>query len=161
ELEEQIRYYAPARYLCGLTETDWTPDFTTVHDFAQLLGEDGVRLINEGIVEQATALGLCDPKVAVADMTAQEAAIPHPTEMGLMGGLLGSVEKAARRAGGTFKTFLGKGAGKLKAAKEKVRHYRLFAKTKATKDRVMAEMAKLVDGLNIGLGEALAEASQG
>ena len=24
ELEEQIRYYAPARYLCGLTETDWT-----------------------------------------------------------------------------------------------------------------------------------------
>jgi len=71
ELEEQIRYYAPARYLCGLTETDWTPDFTTVHYFAQLLGEDGIRLINEGIVEQAAALGLCDPRVAVADMTAQ------------------------------------------------------------------------------------------
>ena len=33
EAEEQIRYYAPARYLCGLTETDWTPDFKTVHDF--------------------------------------------------------------------------------------------------------------------------------
>src|SRR3954465_4740371 len=28
EVEEQIRYYAPARYLCGLTETDWTRDFT-------------------------------------------------------------------------------------------------------------------------------------
>ena len=41
EVEEQIRYYAPARYLCGLTETDWTPDFTTIQDFAQLLGEDG------------------------------------------------------------------------------------------------------------------------
>jgi len=39
EAEEQIRYYAPARYLCGLTETDWTPDFTTIQDFAQLLGE--------------------------------------------------------------------------------------------------------------------------
>ncbi len=25
-LEDQIRYYAPARYLCGLTETEWTPD---------------------------------------------------------------------------------------------------------------------------------------
>ena len=32
ETEEQIRYYAPARYLCGLTETEWTPDFTTIQD---------------------------------------------------------------------------------------------------------------------------------
>jgi hypothetical protein len=50
ETEEQIRYYAPARYLCGLTETSWTPDFTTVQDFAELLGEEGVRLINEAVV---------------------------------------------------------------------------------------------------------------
>jgi len=83
EAEEQIRYYAPARYLCGLTETDWTPDFTTIQDFAQLLGEDGCRLINEAVVKQAVALGLADPTLAVADMTAQEAAIPHPNEMGL------------------------------------------------------------------------------
>ena len=60
EAEEQIRYYAPARYLCGLTETDWTPDFTTIQDFAQLLGEDGCRLINEAVVKQAVALGLAD-----------------------------------------------------------------------------------------------------
>jgi hypothetical protein len=48
DVHDLIRYYAPARYLCGLTETDWTPDFRTVHDFARLLGEDGVKLINEG-----------------------------------------------------------------------------------------------------------------
>jgi hypothetical protein len=47
EAEDQIRHYAPARYLCGLTETEWTPDFTTLHDSAVLLGEDGVKLINE------------------------------------------------------------------------------------------------------------------
>jgi hypothetical protein len=28
EAEDLIRHYAPARYLCGLTETDWSPDFT-------------------------------------------------------------------------------------------------------------------------------------
>lgn len=161
EIEEQIRYYAPARYLCGLTESAWTPDFTTVHDFAQLLGEDGVKLINEGVVEQAVKLGLADIKVAVADMTAQEAAIPYPNEMGLMGGFLRSIEKAAQRAKQTFKGFLKKTAGKLKAAKEKVRQYRLFAKTKPAKDRVMAEMAKLVEGLNAGLGKALDEACAG
>ena len=65
----------------GLTETDWTPDFTTIQDFAQLLGEDGLRLINEAVVKQAVALGLADPKVVVADMTAQEAAIPQPNEL--------------------------------------------------------------------------------
>jgi hypothetical protein len=157
EAEEQIRYYAPARYLCGLTETDWTPDFTTIQDFAQLLGEDGVKLINEGIVEQAVKLGLADARAAVADMTAQEAAIPYPNEMGLLGGFLRSVEKAARKVGQTFKKFLGKTAGKLKAAKEKVREYRLFAKTKEAKDRVLAQMTKLVEGFGSELGKALDE----
>ena len=159
DAEEQIRYYAPARYLCGLTETDWTPDFTTIQDFAQLLGEDGVKLINEGIVEQAVKLGLADARVAVADMTAQEAAIPYPNEMGLLGGFLRSVEKAARKVGRTFKKFLGKTTGKLKAAKEKVREYRLFAKTKEAKDRVLGQMTKLVEGLSSKLGKALDEAA--
>ncbi|MFL5332826.1 MAG: hypothetical protein ACJ8H8_06525 [Geminicoccaceae bacterium] len=46
EVEEQIRYYAPARYLCGLTETDWTPDFTTVHDLsAAMMGACGQRAV--------------------------------------------------------------------------------------------------------------------
>ena len=158
EVEDQIRYYAPARYLCGLTETNWTPDFKTVHDLAQLLGEDGVKLINEGVVEQAKQLGFANAKVAVADMTAQEAAIPHPNEMGLMGGFLRSVEKAARKTGQACKGFLNEAAGTLKAAKEKVREYRLFAKTKEVKHRVMKEMAKLVENLNSGLGKALEQA---
>src|SRR5438093_431499 len=44
ETEDQIRHYAPARYLCGLTETEWTPDFTTIQDFTELMGEEGLRL---------------------------------------------------------------------------------------------------------------------
>ena len=44
DLEDLIRYYAPARLLCGLTETDWSPDANTIQDFEQLLGEDGVTL---------------------------------------------------------------------------------------------------------------------
>jgi len=35
--------------------------------------------------------------VAVADMTAQEAAIPHPNEMGLLGGFVRSIEAGARK----------------------------------------------------------------
>ena len=76
EAEDLIRHYAPARYLCGLTETDWSPDFTTMHDFAVLLGEDGVKLINEYAVTWAVDEKLADPSVVVGDTTAQEAAVP-------------------------------------------------------------------------------------
>jgi hypothetical protein len=162
EVEEQIRYYAPARYLCGLTETDWTPDFTTIQDFAQLMGEDGVKLINEGVVEQAVKLGLADTKVVVADLTAQEAAIPHPNEMGLLGGFVRSLEAAAGKAGHIFKRFLAKAGNKFRAAKEQVRKYRLFAKdkTKAAKDKMVAQMASIVAGINQQLGKVLAAAAE-
>jgi hypothetical protein len=159
EVEEQIRYYAPARYLCGLTESDWTPDFTTVHDLAQLLGEEGLKLINEAVVEQAVELGLADPRTAVADTTAQEAAIPHPNEMGLLGGFVRSIEAAAGKAGRTLRSFVARVAGKLEAAKEQVRRYRLFAKTKAAKDRGVAKMASLIAQINDQLGKALQTAS--
>jgi hypothetical protein len=152
----------PARYLCGLTETDWTPDFTTIQDFAQLLGEDGCRLINEAVVKQAVALGLADPSVAVADMTAQEAAIPHPNEMGLLGGFVRSIAAAAKKAGRGFQDFLGKAHGKFRAAKEKVREYRLFAKskTKAAKDRMVAKMTSVIEDINRNLGKAIAVAAE-
>jgi molybdopterin converting factor small subunit len=159
EVEEQIRYYAPARYLCGLTESDWTPDFTTVHDLAQLLGEEGIKLINEAVVEQAVQLGLADPRTAVADTTAQEAAIPHPNEMGLLGGFVRSIEAAAVRTGRTIKGFVAKVGRKLKAAKEQVRRYRLFAKSKAAKDRGVAKMTNLIAQINGQLGKALQAAS--
>src|SRR5665647_2243771 len=162
EVEEQIRYYAPARYLCGLTETDWTPDFTTIQDFAQLMGEDGVKLINEGVVEQAVKLGLADTKVVVADLTAQEAAIPHPNEMGLLGGFVRSLEAAAGKAGHLFKQFLAKADHKFRAAKEQVRKYRLFAKdkTKAAKDKMVAQMASIVAGINQQRGKGLAAGAE-
>ena len=162
EVEEQIRYYAPARYLCGLTETDWTPDFTTIQDFAQLMGEDGVKLINEAVVKQAVALGLADPKVVVADMTAQEAAIPHPNEMGLLGGFVRSVQAAAGKAGQGLKGFLAKAGNTFKAAKEQVRKYRLFAKdkAKAVKDKMVAQMANIAEGINRDLGKALVAAAE-
>lgn len=162
ETEEQIRYYAPARYLCGLTESSWTPDFTTVQDFAELLGSDGVRLINEVVVKQAMALGLADPKVVVADMTAQEAAIPHPNEMGLLGGFVRSVAAAASTAGRHMKEFLVKAKGKLKEAKQQLRRYRLFAReaSKAAKDKLLGQMAHIVEGINGKLSKALAGAAQ-
>ena len=155
DAEDQIQYYAPARYLCGLTETEWTPDFTTIQDFTQLMGEEGVRLINQYVVKLAVQMKLADPHILVGDTTAQEAGIPHPNEMGLMAGFLRSVTAAAQKVGGTLKEFVHRTAAQFDAARQKAREYRLFAKSKEAKDRVMGQVVSLVEKINKGLGAAL------
>ena len=162
EVEDQIRHYAPARFLCGLTETDWTPDFTTAHDFAVLLGEDGVRLINEYVVKWAVDEKLADPRVVVADTTAQEAAVPYPNEMGLMAAFMSTVAAAAGKAGAVLRGFVKSAAEEFQSAKQKVRDYRLFArqKTKVEKDRLVASLTTVVERVNAKLGKALATAAR-
>lgn len=163
QTEDQIRHYAPARYVCALTETDWTPDHTTLHDFAQLLGEDGVALVNEFTVRWAIKEKLASPTVAVADTTAQEAAIGHPNEMGLMASFVASVALASRRAGRALASLARRAGKALKAAGKKVWGYRLKAKdaSKAAKDRMTEDMTKLVGGLNRAVGRALRGAESG
>src|SRR5260370_1341244 len=155
DAEDQIRYYAPARYLCGLTETDWTHAFPTIQDFTELMGEEGLGLINEYAVELAVAEKLADPKVISADTTAQEAAIPWPNEMGLMASFFSSVTAASKRGGHALKAFAERVSSKLKAAKEKVRKYRLFAKTKEMRLELLDDMANLVKSAPGPLGRTL------
>ena len=121
EAEDLIRYYAPARYLCGLTETQWTPDFTTIQDFTELMGEEGIKLINQHVVQMAVKEKLADPKTLVADTTAQEASVPYPNEMGLMSGFLSSVASAARKVGQGLKGFVQQTGSQFKAARQKAR----------------------------------------
>ena len=159
EAEDLIQYYAPARYLCGLTETSWTPDFTTIQDFTELMGEQGINLINQYVVHLAVKQKLADPRTLVADTTAQEAAIPYPNEMGLMSAFLRSAAAAGRKVGRGLKGFLQQTASQFQAAGQKAREYRLFAKTKESKDRVMTQMLTIVEKLNAHLGKALSEAA--
>src|SRR6185503_4007951 len=157
DTEEQIRHYAPARYLCGLTETEWTPDANTIQDFEELLGEDGTRKLNEYVVKWAVEEKLADPSVAVADTTAQEAAIPHPNEMGLMASFVTAVVAASKRVGPALKEFVAKAMSLFASAKKKLREYRLFAKrkTKAAKDKMVAQMTTVIENANRLLGRAL------
>jgi len=160
DAEDLIQHYGPARYLCGLTETDWTPDYRTIHDFAKMLGEEGHRLINEYVVGHAVELGLADPTLAVADTTAQEAAIPYPNEMGLMSQFLSSVERASKRAGSALKRFGRKVKGKIKKAKRNIREYRLFAKTHKAKKKLMEDVAGIVESVQDHLDRVFGEMSE-
>jgi hypothetical protein len=155
EAEDFIRYYAPARYLCGLTETEWSPDHNTICDFETLLGEDGVRQVNEYAVKWAVAEKLADPSVVVGDTTAQEAAVPHPNEMGHLAAFMASVATACGRAGKALRRFVQEGGATFQAAKEKLRRHRLFAKTRAARLKLLGEMTGLVERTQRGLAAAL------
>jgi IS5 family transposase len=154
DAEDQVRHYAPARYLCGLTESKWTPDFTTIQDFHQLLGEDGIALINDSVLKLAVVKKLADPKLLVADTTAQEAAISYPNEIGLLASFMTAITLATNKAGGAFKRLAGWIGSKLKAVKQKIRHYRFFSETKKERAQLITETADIVDGVQRRLSRA-------
>src|SRR4051812_14112100 len=162
DLEDLIRYYAPARFLCGLTETDWSPDANTIQDFEQLLGEDGVKLINEHVVKWAVEEKLADPTVVVADTTAQEASIPYPNEMNLMATFVSAVAAASKNVGAALKGFVERAGSLFQVAKKKLREFRLFAKdkSKAARNRLTSAMATIVNKVQNELKSALEKASQ-
>lgn len=162
ETEDLIRHYAPARYLCALTETDWSPDANTIQDFEQLLGEDGVKKINEHVVKWAVEEKLADPTVASADTTAQEATTPYPNEMGLMATFVSAIVAASKNVGAALSGFVKRAGGLFKAAKTKLREYRLFAKkkSKAARNRLVSTMASVVQKVQNELGAALGDVSR-
>jgi Transposase domain (DUF772) len=162
ETEDLIQHYAPARFLCGLTETEWTPDANTIQDFEQLLGEEGVKLINEHVVKWAVEEKLADPTLAVADMTAQEAEIPYPNEMGLMATFVSAIAAASKNVGAALKGFVQQAGSLFQTAKKKLREFRLFAKdkSKTARNRLTSAMATVVGQVQDGLTSALKKASQ-
>jgi Transposase domain (DUF772) len=157
ETEDQIRHYAPARYLCGLTETEWSPDANTIQDFEALLGEDGMKRLNAYVVMEAVEEKLADPKLLVADTTAQEATIPYPNEMNLMATFLTAIAAASKQAGGALKAFGAAMAAKFAAGRKRLREFRLFAKDKAKPARMKltSAMTDLVEDVQSHLAAAL------
>jgi len=130
EAEDQIRHYAPARYLCGLADSFKTPDFTTINDFMHLMGAEGLARLNEMVVRMAVEAGLGDPGVLVADTTAQEATMSYPTEVGLLGSFFRSVQKLGGRTGGKVKAALRDLRSVVNRGTKSIRTHRFFAKGK-------------------------------
>jgi IS5 family transposase len=154
EAEDQIAYYAPARYLCDLMDSDMTLDHVTIFEFTQMLGPVGVKQINEAVLKAAVDHGLLDPSVLMSDTTAQEAMIPYPNEVGLMARYMELAKGAISRLGGKFNGIKGKIKETAEKVKGMVRNSHLFAKTKEEKGKVgrkiyhtVKEIQKEIDSL--------------
>lgn len=161
EAEDQIRHYGPARYLCGLSDSTWTPDHTTIQDFTELMGEKGMRELNEFVLQSARQAGLVDLRIAVGDTTAQEAPMSYPTEVGLMTRFLRMVPLATKRAGRTLRDF-GRGLrNQLKKGARLAGKYRFFSKNKAERLGAGQKLLGVVRSIKNKLGRALQGTQRG
>lgn len=155
DAEDLISHYAPARYLCNLTDSDWSMDHVTIFDFIQLLGKEGMVKINKYILEIATVHGLCDPTILMSDTTAQEARIPYPTEIGLMGAYFGKVKKLIEKLGKKFTEVKKKITEKEIEVKSLIRSSHLFAKTISDKRKVGKKLLVLINDIHQNIKDTL------
>jgi transposase, IS5 family len=155
-----VENYLPARYLCDLHESRWTPDFRTLFDFEVMLGDAGLSEINTVVLRMAQQHGFLDVRGLCSDTTAQEARIPYPNEVGLMDSFTRSVKKGFHRLGKFAKGAVRKVDRVIEQIKTKVRHHRLFAKTKQERLDTARTLARLSKKLLCELGSTVDRAAQ-
>jgi hypothetical protein len=153
-----VENYLPARYLCDLHESRWTPDFRTLFDFEVMLGDAGLAEINTWVLRAARDQGFADIRGLCADTTAQEARIPYPNEVGLMGSFARSVSRGFSRLGSATRGLVRKVGRTVQKIKLKVRAHRLFAKTKEARLKVTKTLSGLSQRLLTDLAHALEHA---
>lgn len=160
--EDLIKNYNPARLLCDLHNSNWTPDHVSIWDYEGMLGQDGMQDLTEYILTSAASLGFAKVEGLCSDTTAQEANIPYPTEVGHMAAFARSVNQNLKTLAVNAKSVGKKIVGKMKEVMsqvaEKVRENRLFAKTKEAKKIVAKEILELNQALLNQLGDLMLKA---
>jgi hypothetical protein len=155
--EDLIRNYLPARFMCNLHNSHWTPDHDTVWEFEVMLGEEGLSLFNRHVLGLADANNFLDTRALCADTTAQEAKIPYPNEVGLMGSFGKSIRRSLETIGSATVGFTRKMTAKLKELGKQLRKHRLFAKTKEARLKVGRQMSKISRELLQDIGDLVSK----
>jgi len=157
--EDLIAHYAPARFLCDLHNSHWTPDHNTIWEYEVMLGEKGLKELTDYILKTAVENGFADPRGLCSDTTAQEGNIPHPTEVGHMNSFMKSFRsnletllKNSKGLGGKLIDSMKKGFSKVA---QKVRSHRLFAKTTRARNQINQDLLACTQSLQGKLGQLL------
>ena len=160
QAEDLIAHYAPARYLCGLMNSTWQPDHITIFEFTQMMGPEGMELLNRQALVSAKEAGILDSSSLMSDTTAQEAMIPYPNEVGLMKRFTDLVAKNLKRVGDKFSSVKEKVNEVVDKVKGLVRKSHLFAKTKEQKRKVGKKLYHTVQEIQGALKECLEQGLQ-
>lgn len=155
-----IRHYGPARYLCGLGLLKWTPNFRTISDFEIMLGADGLEEINNYILKIAMELGFINIKGLCADTTAQEANIPYPNEVGLMGSFAKTINSAIALLGRKLCSSKNTLLEKIETIKKLVRKHHLFCKTDKEKRKAEKKMLSTSNSICLEIKDVIKNMSK-
>lgn len=155
DAEDLISYYAPARYLCDLMDSEIGLDHVTIFDFTQMLGPEGMASINKLILQHAVAGGFCDPSKMMSDTTAQEARIPYPTEAGLMNRFMSIARRTVGKLRGKFdglKSDVKEASAKVRGL---LRNSHLFARGREQKNKIERKMFHAVKEIQKKISAAI------
>jgi hypothetical protein len=119
------------------------------------LGAQGVEAVNGLIVNHAAKEGFADVSSLSGDSTAQELAIGHPHEAGILKGIaqrcLRALVKLKKRGVDTTKAAIEQAKGVLRSVKD----YYLFAKSKEEKDESLKRIMQESEVMIIEAGEVV------
>lgn len=104
------------------------------------LGAEGKAAVNVLVLKTAEQLKFTDRKTLSADTTVQEPAIGYPHEPGILKGWAERIERALRKLKGRGVKAAQAGLTQAQAIYRHVKHHHLFAKTKAEKQAILAEL---------------------
>jgi len=136
--EDQIRYHAGVRILCGIENSTETIDHTSLEYFRNCLGKEGAEELNKIIVLHANQKGFTGSGIAASDTTVQEAPIAFPTEVGH----LKNIGEKLLGIGNRIRKGLSQSLGGLAAkARDLFNEIRLF--TKGKKEKILKRKKEL------------------
>jgi transposase, IS5 family len=154
QMEEYLAENGVARVFMELQaqERAAVRDHSNIARAQAALGSAGWEAVNHLIVGEAVRLGFGRPEVLSADTTVQEPQIGYPHEAGILRGIAQRVVRSLRKLHQRGCRATAAAKEQAKAVLQRVKHYHLFAKTKAEKDAVLQELVQQT--------QALSEASQ-
>lgn len=116
-------------------DSDARLDHVTIFEFAKMLGEGGMEKVNGVVLGLAKEYDLLDISTVMSDTTAQEAAVPYPNEVGLMGRFTELASRFVSRLRGKFDSVRSSVKKAANTVKGLVRAAHLFAKDKKAKNK--------------------------
>ena len=106
------------------------------------LGADGKAAVNILVLKTAEELEFTDRQTLSADTTVQEPAIGYPNEPGILKGWAERIERALKKLKARGVKAAKAGIAQAQAIYRNVKHHHLFAKTKAEKQAILAELVE-------------------
>lgn len=161
QMEEYLSESVVARRFLDLQE----PEVKQIRDHASIaraeaaLGAEGKAAVNALIIQTAVQRQYTDGEILSSDTTVQEPAIGYPNEPGIVKGWAERLARALHKLKVRGVKGAREGIAQAQAIYRQVKQHQLFAKTKAEKQKILAELVTTSAQLQATTQTVLAQVS--